>query len=229
MIIDKFDKRKASSPLSDGSSSGPSSPRSVQSSAFPFRDPKSPSDSREISQMHTDENLDIIANVIFTYLTASDEDKKTMEKKVYSNPTDLIRKINRYSPSDLKILKDMVIKLIKNKVNKLIKKSQEDEATIGKLIASFEKILDDTVETTREQSRQLRLDVTSSLLGSDKNYLLDSRASSPGSSPAKRSSSLGSSPAKGSSSLGSSHSQSARSPAPIKSLFSRSEGQGNPK
>ena len=215
MIINNLDKRKASSPFSDGSSSGPSSPRSLSSLVSPFRDPKSPSDSREISQMHYDKNLDTIAKVILTYIKANDEEKKTMEKKEYSNPKKLINRINSYSPSDKIILKD--------KVNKLIEKSQEDKATKGELIASFEKILDDIAKTTREQSRQLRLDVTSSLLGSDKNYLLDSRASSPGSSPAKRSSSLGSS------SLGSSHSQSARSPAPIKSLFSRSEGQGNPK
>ena len=216
MIIGKLNRVIAFSPFSDPSSSLPSSPRSgVLSLGSPrsvqtFRDPKSPSDSREISQMHYDKNLDTIAKVILTYIKANDEEKKTMEKKEYSNPKKLINRINSYSPSDKIILKD--------KVNKLIEKSQEDKATKGELIASFEKILDDIVETTREQSRQMRLDVTSSLLGSDKNYLLDSRASSPGSSPAK-----------GSSSLGSSHSQSARSPAPIKSLFSRSEGQGNPK
>ena len=217
MIIGKLNRVIVFSPFSDASSSLPSSPRSVQSSAFPFRDPKSPSDSREISQMHYDKNLDTIAKVIFTYLTASDEVKILMKQKEHSNPEKLIYKINSHNPGDIIILKD--------KVNKLINKSQEHKNTKGELIASFEKILDDIVETTREQSSQLRLNATSSLLGKDKNNLLDSIvSSSPGSSPAKRSPSLGSSPAKGSSSLRSPHS-SATSPAPIKSLFPRSSGK----
>jgi hypothetical protein len=221
MIIGKLNRVIAFSPFSDPSSSLPSSPRSgVLSLGSPrsvqtFRDPKSPSDSREISQMHYDKNLDTIAKVILKYLKASDEDKKIIKQKEHSNPEKLIHKINSYNPSDIIILKD--------KLNKFIQKSQEHKTTKGELIASFEKILDDIVETTREQSSQLRENATLSLaLSRGKDYLLDSIVSSPGSSPAKRLSSLGSSPAKGSSSLGSSHSQSARSPAPIKSLFPKS-------